>query len=41
MSKTNRDVINKFIELNKILNNICIIHIHQIRSSYGKVHSDN
>ena len=28
---TNKDVFNKFIELNKILNNVCIIQVNEIQ----------
>jgi hypothetical protein len=32
MNRTNKDKFNKFIELNKFLNNVCIIWVKTIRS---------
>jgi hypothetical protein len=29
MTKTNRDIFNKIIELNKFLNNVCIIRVNR------------
>jgi len=36
MTITNKDILNKFIKLNKFLNNVCIIRVKSFEYSRGR-----